>query len=276
MTAMPALFVSHGAPTMAIEPGRAGAALAELGRTLPRPKAILIASAHWETHSPAVSAAHQPDTIHDFGGFADALYRIRYPAPGAPELAERVKQVLDGAGLQTALDPARGLDHGAWVPLRYLYPDADVPVTQLSIQPHLSPVHHYRIGEALRPLTLEDVLIIGSGSLTHNLREFRARSGEVAAYVREFQEWMKTSIDSKDVAALLDYRRLAPHAVRAHPTDEHLLPLFVALGAAGVCGPTRRLTDEVTFGVIAMDTYVFEPMPQPVHASANRMRAGQL
>jgi 4,5-DOPA dioxygenase extradiol len=127
-------------------------------------------------------------------------------------------------------------------------------------------VHHYRLGEALRPLLGEDVLVIGSGSLTHNLREFRTRPGSVEPYVRAFQDWMRHSIDAKDVAAMLDYRRLAPEAVRAHPTDEHLLPLFVALGAAGACANGSRLVDEVTYGVIAMDSYVFEPAGQPVFA----------
>jgi 4,5-DOPA dioxygenase extradiol len=264
MITMPTLFISHGAPMLAVEPGDTGAALTRLGRSLPRPKGIVMVSAHWETSAPMVSTAQRPETIHDFGGFPDELYRIQYRAPGAPELAQRVKQVLDAAGLQAGLDPGRGLDHGAWVPLLYLYPDADVPVTQLSIQPHLSPVHHYRLGEALRPLLEEDVLVIGSGSLTHNLREFRTRPAGVEPYVRAFQDWMKHSIEAKDVAAVLDYRRLAPDAVRAHPTDEHLLPLFLALGAAGACANASRMVDEVTYGVIAMDTYVFEPAGQPV------------
>jgi 4,5-DOPA dioxygenase extradiol len=153
------------------------------------------------------------------------------------------------------------------VPLLFLYPDAEVPVTQLSIQPHLSPLHHYRLGEALRPLARENVLIVASGSLTHNLRELRARSDSTAPYVREFQAWMQAALDARDVAALLDYRRLAPDAVRAHPTDEHLLPLFVALGAADSCAPVQRLTDEVTFGVIAMDSYVFGAAQAPRSAT---------
>jgi 4,5-DOPA dioxygenase extradiol len=263
MSSMPTVSISHGAPTMAIQPGEAGAALQALASRLPRPTAILMVSAHWETPAPMVSSAQRPETIHDFGGFPEPLYRIQYPAPGAPALAERTKALLDASGFTAALDARRGLDHGAWVPLRFLYPDADVPVTQLSIQPHLSPVHHYRVGEALRPLREEGVLIIGSGSLTHNLHEFRSRPTGVEPYVREFQQWMKTSIDAHDVAALLDYRRLAPSAVRAHPTDEHLLPLFVALGAAGAGVPARRITDEVTYGVIAMDAYVFGTVGQP-------------
>jgi len=261
----PALFVSHGSPMMAIEPGRAGAALAALGRELSRPEAILMVSAHWETAAPAVSAAQDPETIHDFGGFPRVLYTLQYPAPGAPQLAARTKALLDGAGLATSLDPARGLDHGAWVPLRYLYPDADVPVTQLSIQPHLSPVHHYRVGEALRPLLDEGVMIIASGSMTHNLREWRGRVDDAPQpYVSEFQDWVREAIAQKDIAALLDYRRLAPHAVRAHPTDEHWLPIYAAMGAGGLCGTVSRITDEVSYGMLAMDGYVFQP-----HATAH-------
>jgi 4,5-DOPA dioxygenase extradiol len=266
-TLQPAVFVSHGSPMMAVEPGRAGAALAQLGRDLPRPSAILVVSAHWETAAPAVSTAARPETIHDFGGFPRALYELQYPAPGAPALGARVKALLDTAGMPAALDTHRGLDHGAWVPLRYLYPDADVPVTQLSIQPHLSPVHHYRMGEALRPLLDEGVLILASGSLTHNLREWRGRSGDAPqAYVSEFQSWVQQAIAQKDIAALLDYRRLAPHAVRAHPTDEHWLPIFVAMGAGGLCGRVTRVTDEVSYGMLAMDAYVFQPVAE--HAAA--------
>jgi 4,5-DOPA dioxygenase extradiol len=259
MSNMPSVFISHGAPTLPMQPGEAGAALKALASDIARPKSILMISAHWETPAPAVSTAQRPETIHDFGGFPEQLYRIQYPAPGAPDLAQRTATLLHAAGFAASLDPTRGLDHGTWVPLLFLYPDADVPVTQLSIQPQLSPVHHYRLGEALRPLSGEGVLIIGSGSLTHNLGEFRGRPGSVEPYVREFQQWMKATIDAHDVAALLDYRRLAPSAVRAHPTDEHLLPLFVALGAAGTGASARRITDEVTYGVIAMDTYIFTP-----------------
>jgi len=253
---MPTIFVSHGAPLMALHPGAAGEALRRLGDELPRPQSILVVSAHWETQPPSLSTAEQPETIHDFFGFPELLYRMRYPAPGAGALAHRAARLLQDAGIAANLDPRRGLDHGAWVPLRYLFPDADVPVTQLSIQPQLSALHHYRVGEALRPLTSEGVLIVASGSLTHNLSEFRQRSEEVIPYVRGFQEWVRNALESHDLCALIDYRKLAPDAVRAHPTDEHFLPLFVALGAAGA-GQVYRYTDEVTFGVIAMDGYVF-------------------
>jgi 4,5-DOPA dioxygenase extradiol len=220
-------------------------------------------SAHWETARPAVGTADKPKTIHDFGGFPAELYRLQYPAPGAPALASRVEKLLAAGGMTADLDPLRGLDHGAWVPLCYLFPDADVPVTQLSIQPHLDPAHHYRVGEALRPLTQEGVLVIGSGSLTHNLREvrFNAPDGDAMPYVRQFQDWIEHTIGEHDVTALLNYRDRAPSAVRAHPTDEHLLPLFVALGAAGAKSIAKRVTDEVTYSVVAMDTYVFEAAP---------------
>jgi 4,5-DOPA dioxygenase extradiol len=257
MTSMPTLFISHGAPMLAVEPGAAGAALAALAPAIPKPTGILMVSAHWETDAPMASTAARPETIHDFGGFPAELYRIQYRAPGAPALAQRVKALLGAHGLPATLDPQRGLDHGAWVPLLYLYPDADVPVAQLSIQSHLGPEHHYRLGEALRPLREEGVLIAGSGSLTHNLYEFRGRATQIAPYVRQFQDWMKAALEARDVQALLDYRERAPDAVRAHPTDEHLLPLFVALGAAGAGDGARRITDEVTYGVIAMDSYVF-------------------
>jgi len=257
--ALPTLYVSHGAPTLALDPGHTGPALAALGRELPRPEAILMVSAHWETVRPEASTAPRPETIHDFGGFPDELYRMTYRAPGAPDVARRAKELLDAAGIGADLDPRRGLDHGAWVPLRFLYPAADIPVTQLSIQPPLGPRHHYRVGEALRALREAGVLIIGSGSLTHNLHELRMSGAGPAAepYALAFQQWVYQAINANDIAGLLDYRRMAPQAVRAHPTDEHFLPLFVALGAAGSSVSARRVNDEITFGALAMDAYLF-------------------
>lgn len=226
-------------------------------------------SAHWETSRPAASTALQPETIYDFGGFPDALYRMTYPAPGAPDVARRAKALLDAAGIGADLDARRGLDHGAWVPLRYLYPSADIPVTQLSIQPHLNPQHHYRVGQALRPLAEGGVLIIGSGSLTHNLRELRMSAGQSVTqpYAAAFQEWVYQAVNTDDVAALLEYRRLAPEAVRAHPTDEHFLPFFVALGAAGDSVSARRVNNEITYGALAMDAYLFASKERRAGAS---------
>ena len=174
MPTMPSLYISHGSPMTALQPGLVGERLAELATQLPRPRAIVIASAHWLAHQPSVGGAAQPETVHDFGGFPRELYAIHYPAPGAPEVAAQVYALLAEANLQPQLDASHGLDHGAWVPLRFLYPHADIPVVPISIQPRLGPDHQYAVGRALAPLREQGVLIIGSGSITHNLHDFRA------------------------------------------------------------------------------------------------------
>jgi 4,5-DOPA dioxygenase extradiol len=253
---LPSVFLSHGSPMHALEPGPAGEAWRALGRRLGRPRALVIASAHWETDRPMLTGSARPQTIHDFYNFPEPLYRLRYPAPGAPEVAERAKALLSDAGFPAGIDPERGLDHGAWSPLLYMYPDADVPVVQLSIQPALGPKHHLEVGKALRSLGSENVLVIGSGHLTHNLRDWARGNGAPAPYAREFQDWVKQKIDGKDLEDLANYRTLSPQGVRAHPTDEHFLPLFVALGAAGE-GTPERVYDAIDSGVLAMDAYVF-------------------
>jgi len=259
MTQQPSLFLSHGAPTMALEPGRAGAVLSAWGKQVQRPRAILVISPHWDTPSAVISAANRPETIHDFFGFPAPLYELRYPAPGAPDLAARAAALLQSAGIPCTVDPERGLDHGAWSPLRFLFPDANIPVTQLSLQSQLDPSAQYRIGQALAPLAQENVLIIGSGSMTHNLSEFRGNRFDSVPlpYVTEFQNWFAQRIAARDVNALLEYRKQAPHALRAHPTDDHLLPLFIAMGAAENYSTAERLVDEVTYGMLAMDAYAF-------------------
>lgn len=260
MSALPALFVSHGAPTLAIVDSPAHRFLRELGNTLARPKAILVASAHWETRGgPAVSLAAQPETVHDFGGFPDALMAIRYPAPGAPETAVRAASLLSDAGFAVAQNPTRGLDHGAWVPLHLMYPAADIPVAQVSIVRGASPADHERMGRALAALRAEGVLVIGSGSLTHNLREFRGQPIDVAApgWVSAFGNWIKARLDDNDLDALRGYRVRAPHAERNHPTDEHLLPLYVAMGAGGPSARAERLHASYEYGILAMDVYAF-------------------
>jgi len=256
----PAIFVSHGAPLLAIQPGPAREFLSGLGKTLGKPKAILAVSAHWESGDAAVSAAAQPETIHDFYGFPDELYRIKYPAPGAPGLAARAQALLGEKGIAASAHATRGLDHGAWVPLMLMYPDADIPVTQLTVQTALGPPHHFTLGEALRGLRNEGVLILGSGGATHNLREF-GRHPEGAAppqWVTAFQEWLAHTIESGKSDDLVRYRSLAPNAARNHPTEEHFLPLFVPAGAGspGVAG--KRIHRSHTFGVFAMDAYRFD------------------
>ena len=245
---------------MALEPGKAGLALEALGRQLTRPSAILVISPHWDTRKATVSAVAQPETIHDFFGFPAPLYQLRYPAPGAPELAARVAYLLQSSGIPCDIHPQRGLDHGAWSPLRFLFPAADIPVTQLSMQSQLDPAYQYKVGQALAALAQDNILIIGSGSMTHNLGEFRGNPRDTPAqpYVTQFQDWFATHIQAQDIDALLDYRRQAPNAERAHPSDDHLLPLYVAMGAAGKSAQARRLVTEVTYGMLAMDAYLFE------------------
>ncbi|MDT5293354.1 MAG: dioxygenase extradiol [Acidobacteriota bacterium] len=255
---LPTVFVSHGAPTLALERNDTVGFLHGLGPELGSPRAILCVSAHWNTRLPTVSAAERPDTIHDFGGFPEELFRMRYPAPGAPALAARVAELLDGAGIGCAVSPERGLDHGAWVPLKMMYPEADVPVTQLSIQPQQDTAHHLRLGRALAPLRNEGILILATGSATHNLA--RVGGGDTPPdWARQFEEWLTRKIEEGASEELLDYRRLAPYAAVAHPTDEHLLPLFVAMGAGSEGDLTRgkSLHRGWTLGSLSMASYSF-------------------
>jgi 4,5-DOPA dioxygenase extradiol len=255
---LPSLFVSHGAPTFALEPGPAGRALRALGAVLPRPRAVLVISPHWLTAGLEVTTHPQPPTLHDFGGFPDALYDLHYPAPGHPSLAEQVLARLTQAGLPARANPRRGLDHGCWAPLMHLYPDADVPVLQLSLPLTDSVQVLQDVGQVLGPLRDADVLVLASGSITHNLRDLSPGKGDPSGYAADFMGWMANTIAAGDLAALRDYRRLAPSAVRAHPTDEHLLPLFVAIGAAGDdWAHSFRLPGGLTYGVIGMDAYGF-------------------
>lgn len=253
---IPAVFVSHGAPTLVMEDIPARHFMATLGEQLPRPKAILCISAHWETAAPTVSAAAAPATIHDFHGFPDALYRLRYPAPGAPSLAERVAGLLGGAGIGGGIDAARGLDHGAWNPLLLIYPDADIPVTQLSILSSLDPAYHTAVGRALRPLRDEGVLILGSGGAVHNLRQFHIDRETPAPWAVSFDEWLADRIAAGDESALVNYRETRSDARLAHPRDEHFMPLFVALGAGG--GKGRVLHRSFAHGSLSMAAFAWE------------------
>ena len=257
-----ALFVSHGAPNVILGESPAKHFLQQLPTMLPgKPDAIIVVSAHWETRHPTVSGSKINETIYDFGGFEAELYALRYPAAGAPQLANRVSNLARKAGLEIAIDPSRGLDHGAWVPLMLAWPNADIPVIQLSVQPHAGVEHHLRMGALLRPLTRENILIIGSGSVTHDLRSYVPHRYNAAAaesqWVTAFADWMHNRIVAKDETALVNYRSEAPDAVRNHPTEEHLLPLFVALGASGKQKPPGVLHQSSTHGVLRMDAYAF-------------------
>jgi len=259
---MPTLFISHGSPMHAVHAGAAGRAWTALGSTLTRPRAILIASAHWETSVPMLTGNPKPQTIHDFGGFPPELYQQRYPAPGAPELAARAVALLKDADIAAGIDGCRGLDHGAWVPLKWMYPQYDVPVVQLSIQPELGAAHHLRLGRALAPLLEREVLIIGSGHTTHNLRDWMSnpRRDEPLRYVEAFSTWLHERLQAHDADAVSAYREQAPDATRAHPTEEHFLPLFVAWGAAGTDARAERVVSGYEAGALSMDSYLFKPM----------------
>lgn len=261
---LPVLFVSHGAPTIALEDVDATRAWARIAAELPRPRAILAVSAHWDTAAPAASAAAAPATIHDFAGFPRELYAIRYPAPGEPALAARVAALLEDAGLSCSLDPGRGLDHGAWVPLLRMYPQADLPVAQLSVQSARGARHHHDLGRALGALRGEGVLILGSGGMVHNLRDldWHGRSPRPFPWAEAFNAWIAERAQAGALEELLAYRSLAPEARRAHPTEEHFMPFFVALGAGGT--PARRLALGFDLGSLSMDAWVFgEGAPEP-------------
>jgi 4,5-DOPA dioxygenase extradiol len=256
---LPTLFLSHGSPMMALEPSPARDFLSRLGEALGRPDAILVASAHWETGGPELTAVAVNKTIHDFYGFPPALHAMRYPAPGAPELAARVATLLNEAGLAVELDRERGLDHGAWVPLTLMYPAHDVAVLQLSLQSWLGPAHHLKLGQVISRLRAENVLVIGSGSFTHNLGRLRrgAPDAPAPADVAAFSDWMHDALLQHRTDELLAYRRLAPYAALQHPTEEHLLPLFVAFGAGGENAAATRLHASTAYSALRMDAYAF-------------------
>jgi 4,5-DOPA dioxygenase extradiol len=256
MSRAPVLFVSHGSPMFALEPGVLGPRLQQIGRELSGLTAVLIVSPHWQTQRVQVGASAAPETIHDFGGFPAPLYALQYAPPGAPALAHEVVRTLAEAGFDAGIDARRGLDHGAWVPMRYLRPAADVPVLQVSLPRSIDAAGALRLGQALAPLRARGVLIVGSGSLTHNLYEFRKHIRD-PEYAAAFADWVADALRRRDVEALVDYRARAPRAVRAHPTEEHYLPLLVALGASGADEAGELIEGGMTHEVLSMDSFGF-------------------
>ena len=264
MRRTPVLFVSHGSPMFALDPGRTGPALTawvQAHAPAQALKGIVIMSPHWMTRGIGVMGTPRPETWHDFGGFPPALYELQYPAPGDPALAQRMLYLLTAAGLPAGADPERPFDHGAWVPLRYMSPAAQVPVVQLSLPAHVATADIYAIGQALAPLREQGILLMGSGSMTHNLRELRRQAGPTEPYVTDFCGWVERTLHSSDLTAMLDYRARAPGAARAHPTDEHFLPIYFALGAAG-WGQNpevlpQYISHEVIYGSLSMDAFSF-------------------
>lgn len=260
---LPTLFVSHGGPTIVIEDTPARDFLKSLGERFERPRAIVIASAHYETSGPQVVRDPHPGMIYDFGGFPQELYEMVYPAPGDPGLAAEVGEKLAAAGFQPTFADRRGYDHGTWTPLILAYPEADIPVVQVSVDPRQDPTYHYRLGQALSSLRDEGVLVVGSGHITHNLRAFfmRGRDPEldrnIAGWVDAFTTWMNDKLTTGDRDALLDYRNQAPFVRENHPTDEHLMPIFFAYGAAGDGARAERMIDWRQMGFFAYDSYMF-------------------
>lgn len=264
MPTLPSLFISHGGPNIVIDDIPARHFLEGLSALVEHPKAIIIMSAHFETHGVTVVTDPKPAMIYDFGGFDPELYRMVYPAPGEPRLAERVIALLDEAGLSPSRLGRRGYDHGAWTPLKLAFPRGDIPVVQVSIDPNRNARWHYDVGRALAPLREEGILLIGSGHITHNLRAVigAMRTGqavppELGARFDGFVAWFAEKMAANDVEALLDWRRQAPFVADNHPTDEHLMPIFFALGAAGDGAHGERIHASREMGSFAYDCYRF-------------------
>ena len=280
-TAQSPIFLSHGSPMTALEPREAGAFMQRLGPAIDaacgRPRAVLAVSAHTLARAPVLLAAPRHEAVYDFGGFDDRLYTLRYDAAGAPQLATQVEALLRGAGIAVQRVEQGGLDHGIWTPLRYLWPQADVPVLPLAFVPSWSPRQLFAFGAALAPLAAMGVLVLGSGSITHNLRRVfaaglhdagRAATPESTA----FRDWFRERAEAADWDALFDYRRQAPHAVLMHPSDEHLLPFYVAAGAAGL-QPALCLHASVTHGDLGMDAYAFGTQAEVLRRALGRVEA---
>jgi 4,5-DOPA dioxygenase extradiol len=279
-TPLPSLFVSHGSPMIALEPGAAGAFMQRLGSAIDaafgRPKAIVTVSAHTAARVPVVLAAPRHEAIYDFGGFDPTLRTLRYDAAGEPMLAARLVQLLQSAGIAAQSVDQGGLDHGAWTALRFIYPGADIPVVPLAFVPSDPPAAQFALGEALKPLARDGVLVVGSGSITHNLRRLfagglrpSANQPELADNA-EFRHWMAARAAARDWDALFAYRSQAPHAVEMHPTDEHLLPWYVAAGVGGRDAAPVRIHDGATMGSLGMDAYAFGPAAEQLQSTIVR------
>ncbi|MBT0622384.1 dioxygenase [Pseudomonas fluorescens] len=252
----PSLFISHGSPMLALQPGASGPALKRLAAELPRPTAIVVVSAHWESQGLLVTGSAAPETWHDFGGFPRELFAVQYPAPGEPQLAALIIELLKADSLEARIDDQRPFDHGTWVPLSLMYPAADIPVVQVSLPSRMGPALQTRVGHALASLREQGVLLIGSGSITHNLGELNWQAGpeSIEPWARDFRDWVVDKLAANDEAALHDYRRQAPQAVRNHPSEEHLLPLYFARGAGGAFSVAHQ---GFTMGALGMDIYRF-------------------
>lgn len=254
----PSLFLSHGSPDLVLKARHPTYRfLQELPHTLARPDGIVIFSAHWCTDSIMIAKNESYKTIHDFGGFDERLYSTRYAAHGSPELAEMILDLARKNDMKAKLVNNAGLDHGAWIPLMLMYPDPFIPVVEVAIQPEKSPDYHFSLGASLLDLRRQNILIIGSGSMTHNLYKMTWNNDETLPppWVVAFTTWMKDRLESGDKESILQYRKLAPFAEENHPTDEHLLPLFIAMGSGGTMA--KRIHTASSYGTVMMDAYQF-------------------
>jgi 4,5-DOPA dioxygenase extradiol len=254
---LPSFFIAHGAPSLAIEEHAYTEFLRELGSVLPRPRAIVIFTAHWESKQQQISSAVHYDTIYDFSGFSEALYQIQYPASGDLTLSLEIQRLLLEEGIESSLNDQRGLDHGAWAPLHVMYPAADVPIVALSVNPNLTPEEHYRIGAALEPLRERDVLILGSGGTVHNLRKLDRHNENPQEWSVQFDEWLAEQLETWHVEALYDYENRAPHARDSVPTAEHFVPLFLSMGAVDQERKAQLLHLGYQLGTLSLSCWMF-------------------
>lgn len=265
MTVFPPLFLSHGAPNMALHDTPVRNFMAHLGADYPKPDAIVSVSAHFETDGVAVVTDPKPEMIYDFRGFEPELYEVQYPAAGHPELAEEIAQRISDQGLPVTRMDKRGFDHGTWVPLSLVWPEADIPIVQVSIDPNESPAFHHKLGLALQHLPARNIAVIGTGNITHNLQALFGKGNDqeldenIKQWVEQFLSWFDSELESGKPDNVLNYRDNAPFAAENHPTDEHLLPIFVAMGAAGQGYSARKIHQSYEFDFLAMDAWEFRP-----------------
>lgn len=254
---IPSFFIAHGAPTLVIEQNGYTRFLHRLAGQLPRPRAVAVFSAHWEHEIQQVSGAADYETIYDFYGFPPGLYQIRYPAKGDGQIAGEVRDLFAEQGIRCDIDSTRGLDHGAWVVLKLLYPEADIPVVALSVNPALPPAEQYRIGQALGKLRRQNVLILGSGGTVHNLRRLDWDGTEAAEWAVRFDDWIKERLERWDLEELFDYEGKAPHGLEAVPRSEHFVPLLIAMGAADDSRSASLLYREFQYGSLSLSCWRF-------------------
>lgn len=259
-TKLPVMFITHGSPMLAVEPGETGPLLTQLGHQLSSLdiKAILVISAHWLTQNhPMITAGDALATIHDFGGFPTELYKLEYPAKGSLEIAKLIQAELKQYDIHAGLDYDRGLDHGAWIPLQYLFPQTSLPILQLSMTWPMSTKSAIALGKSLKYLRQQGILIIASGSMTHNLHDVGYNNGSQASYIKPFVNWVDTAVRDHNLDAMENYREQAPFAKQAHPTDDHFLPLIIALAASDKEDNVVSLDGGISYQALAMDNYLF-------------------